>query len=142
MNIRNGQYKTRKAHKSRVFIINPLSAKLIFVRIEKFHVCVYVYLYVCLYVCMHLCVCAYICACMRLWLCQRSVATYVCLYVCVCVHVCLFTCASGFARGLSVESVCVHVCLFVCASGFARGLSVDSVAGAVYQINTLVYTGP
>ena len=53
---------------------------------------------------------------------------YVYLYVCVCVSECL--CAY------------VHACVVVCASGFARGLSVDSAAGAVYRINSLIYTGP
>ena len=34
----------------------------------------------------------------------------------------------------------MSVCVVVCAPGFARGLSVDSAAGAVYQINLLIYT--
>jgi len=33
----------------------------------------------------------------------------------------------------------MHVFLLVCASGFARGLSVDSAAGAVYRIIIQVY---
>ena len=97
------------------------------------------------------CMCVFLSVCVRMcihvWLYvlrlrQRSVAAYVCLHVCVCVHVCLLVWASGFARGLSVESICVHICVVVCASGFARGLSVDSAVGAVYQINSLIYTGP
>src|SRR6218665_3564885 len=54
---------TRKAHKNRVFIINPLSAKLIFVRIEKFCVCVLVCVCICVYVCLFVClyVCMYVC---------------------------------------------------------------------------------
>src|SRR6218665_3362190 len=45
---------TRKAHENRVFIINLLSAKLIFVRIEKFCVCVLVCVSVsaCMYGCL------------------------------------------------------------------------------------------
>ena len=95
------QYSTREVNKNRAFIINPLSAKLIFIRIENFCVCVCVL------------VCVLVCACM-------------CVYTCICVYVC----------------VCVHVCAVVCASGFTRGLSVDSAAGAVYRINSLIYTGP
>src|SRR6218665_3834002 len=62
---------TRKAHKNSVFIINPLSAKLIFVRIENFCVCVLVC--VCVSACMCVCLCACMCACMFACMCQRIV---------------------------------------------------------------------
>jgi len=74
---------------------------------------------VCLF--MYLYVCIY--ACMRIYVCR-------CVYLRVCVVVCVRMC------------VCVHVCLLVCASGFAKELSVDSAAGAVYRINSLIYTDP
>jgi len=100
---------TRKAHKSRVFIINLLSAKLIFFRIEKLRVCVCMCVCMCVYVrvfgfvCMCICVYVCLCVCMRVCMC-----VYICgyvwlyMYVCVCARMCACMC-------LYVCSLYVHV---------------------------------
>ena len=79
----------------------------------------YMYVGACVFVCVFVCVC-------------------MCVYVCldVCLHVCVSACMCGCMGAY------VHACVVVYASGFARGLCTDSAAGAVYQINSLIYTGP
>src|SRR6218665_3698198 len=80
---------TRKVHKNRVFIINPLSAKLIYVRIEKVCVCMCSYVSVCVFICVFVCVCVY-------------------LHVCVFVYlrVCMLVCVSGYYLLLVSASKC------------------------------------
>jgi len=57
-------FVTRKAHKNRVFIINLSCPKLIFVHIEKFHVCVCRCACMCVCICMYDCMCGCMCGCM------------------------------------------------------------------------------
>src|SRR6218665_1598730 len=97
---------TRKTYKNRVFIINPLSAKLIFVRIEKRKN----EKISCLCVCM----CACICACVRV---RVFVCVCICVYVwlCVCLYVCACACMSGCMCLWLRQRIWV-----VCASGLAR----------------------
>ena len=112
--------KTRKAHKNIVFVINPSSAKLIFVRIVIIRVlCVYVCVCACMCVCSWACMCVYlrvfvfvcvfvcVCICVYVWL-------YVCLYVCVCMYayVCMYVCL--YVRNAADAAyVCTYVCLYV-----------------------------
>src|SRR6218665_1510660 len=80
---------TRKALKNRVFIINPSSAKLIFVCIGKFRVCVCMCACMCMYVCLHVCLYVCVSACMRISLCF-CMCVYLRVCVLICVHVCLY----------------------------------------------------
>src|SRR6218665_3188481 len=78
----------------------------------------------CVYVCLYVCVCACVCVCMCVCMC---VYLRVCVCMCVCMCSCMCVCMCVY----------VHACVVVCASGFARGLPVDSAAGAVYEISCL-----
>src|SRR6218665_3297512 len=64
-------------------------------------------------------------------MCVCTCMCFVCVFVCVCicVYVCLYACLY----------VCVvaGMCSCIRASGFARGLSVDSAAGAIYETSCL-----
>ena len=98
--------------------------------------CVYMRIYVVV------CVVVFVRMCMHVWLyvplaspqgwlltAPLATSTKFRVYVCMCaciVYVCICACMSACIR----------------APGFARGLSVDSAAGAVYRLDSLIYTGP